>query len=122
MGGSVHTNDFLTTLTWVVIVAGAVLSIVGYVRLGGACYPCSPGGGGLCYSTEYQFDLAAMLAGFTTMLGGFAGFAIVRHDSRKEQSNDSSTWKDPNPSYKRTLTHQETIGWTNHFHSSGRGA
>ena len=75
MGGSVHTNDFLTTLTWVVIVAGAVLSIVGYVRLGGAYYPCSPGGGGLCYSTEYQFDLAAMFAGFTIMLGGFAGFA-----------------------------------------------
>jgi len=75
MDGNAHGRDFLTALTWVVIVAGAVLSIVGYVRLGGAYYPCSLGGGGLCYSTEYQFDLAAMFAGFTIMLGGFAGFA-----------------------------------------------
>src|SRR5881397_2706910 len=33
MGDAVHTNDFLATITWVLIVAGAVLSIVGYVRL-----------------------------------------------------------------------------------------
>ena len=83
MDGNAHGRDFLTTLTWVVIVAGAVLSIVGYVRLGGAYYPCSPGGGGLCYSTEYQFDVAAMFAGFTIMLGGFAGFTIVRRFSRR---------------------------------------
>ena len=104
MDGNAHGRDFLTTLTWVVIVAGAVLSIVGYVRLGGAYYPCSPGGGGLCYSTEYQFDLAAMFAGFTIMLGGFAGFAIVRHDSRREQSNDSSTVEGPNPSLQTNPT------------------
>ena len=95
MDGNAHGRDFLTILTWVVIVAGAVLSIVGYVRLGGAYYPCSPGGGGLCYSTEYQFDLGAMFAGFTTILGGFAGFAIVRYNSRREQSNDSSTVEEP---------------------------
>ncbi len=80
MDGSAHAKDFLTTVTWVLIVAGAVLSIVGYVRLGAGYY-----------STEAPFDLAAIYAGFTIMLGGFAGFAIVWHSSRSKQPNDSST-------------------------------
>ena len=98
MNGGVHASDFITTLTWVIILTGALLSILGYVRLGGAYYPCSPAGGGLCYSTEYPFDLAAIYAGLLLILGGFAGFAIVSNSSRSKQPNESSARGGP-PSF-----------------------
>ncbi|SRR6266487_1714876 len=96
MGGSVHTNDFLTTLTWVVIVAGAVFSIVGYVRLG--YYPCSPSGGGLCYTTVDPFDLAVVYSVLVLVLEGFVGYTIVLLSSRSKQRKGPSTCDGP-PSF-----------------------
>jgi len=87
MGESLHTRDFLTTVTWVVIVAGAVLSIVGYVRSGGGTR-----------STEYPFDLAVVYSGLILMLGGFVGYAIVLLSSRNKQRNGPSA-KDAPPSF-----------------------
>jgi len=96
MGDAVHTNDFLATITWVLIVAGAVLSIVGYVRLG--YYPCSPSGGGLCYNTLDPFDLAVVYAGVVLVLGGFVGYTIVMFSSRSKQRKGPSTSGGP-PSF-----------------------
>ncbi len=93
MSGSVHTKDFLTTATWVLMIAGAVLSIVGYARLGESYYSCSPNR--VCVTIEYPFDLAAIYAGLLLVSGGFAGFAIILRDSRRRQRNDSSTGRRP---------------------------
>ena len=87
MGDAVHTNDFLATLTWVVIVAGAVLSIVGYVRSGGGYY-----------STECPLDLAVVYAGLVLVLGGFVGYTIVMFSSRSKQRKGPSTSGGP-PSF-----------------------
>ncbi len=78
--GIAHTKDVLTNAALVLMVAGAVVSIVGYVRLGTSesCLLFAT-----CVGTEYPFDLAALYAGLLLVAGGFAGIVIIWHSSRQ---------------------------------------